>query len=135
MTGTLYILETRIGVVWCDANSITIGSIEDIIGSVSEDAAWLQKKDDYNRINGAELEAVLKGVKLALKNGLRQMEVRTDATTVLSWVNSIVEESRRIRTKSAGGMIIKGGQLIAEFGFKMKAMLVPLEKNKADALM
>ena len=35
------------------------------------------------------------------------MEVRTDSATVLSWVNSIVEESRRIWTKGAGEMIIK----------------------------
>ena len=105
-----------------------------------EDAAWLRKKDDYNHINVAELEALLKGINMALKWGLREMEARTDSATVLSWVNSIVEESRRIQTKGAGEIIIKQrleilGHLIAEFGLQMKAVFVPSEKNKADALM
>ena len=30
------------------------------------------KKDDYNHINGAELEAELKGVNLALKWGIKR---------------------------------------------------------------
>ena len=85
------------------------------------------EKDDYNQINEAELEAVLKGVNLALKRGLRELEVRTDSATVLSWVNFIVEESRRIRTKGSGEMIIKWRQgiqrqVIVEFGIKMKAV-------------
>ena len=68
------------------------------------------------------------------------MEVRTDSATVLSWVNSIMEEIRRIRTKGAGEMIIKWRlgilrQLLAEFELKMKAVLVLSKKNKVDALM
>ena len=67
------------------------------------------------------------------------MEVRIDLATVLNWVKSIVEESRRIRTKGAGEMIIKQRleilrQLIAEFGLQMKAVFLPSEKNKVDVL-
>ena len=67
------------------------------------------------------------------------MEVRTDSATILSWLNAIVVESRTIRTKGEGEMIIKQRleilrQLIAEFGLKMKAVFVPSEKNMADPL-
>ena len=47
----------------------------------------------------AELDAVLKGINLAIKWGLREIEIKTDSATVLSWVTSTVEESGRIRTK------------------------------------
>ena len=139
VTGTWHIPKTKTGVVWCDASSIAIGTVVEINGLVAEDAAWLRKKDDFNHINVAELEAVLKGVNLALKWGLREMEVRTDSATVLSWINSTVEESGRIRTKGAGEMIIKRRlgilrQLIDEFELQIKAVFVPSEKNKADAL-
>ena len=87
----------------------------------------------------AELDAVLKGINLAIKWGLREIEIRTDSATVLSWVTSTVEESGRIRTKEAGEMIVKRrlgilGELISEFKLQIKAMFVPSERNKADAL-
>ena len=42
------------------------------IGSlVAEDVTWLREKNNYNHINVAELDAVLKGINLAIKWGLR----------------------------------------------------------------
>ena len=65
------------------------------------------------------------------------MEVKTYSATILSWVEFIVEESRRISTKAAGEMIIKWRleilrQLRAEFRLKMKAVFVLVEKNNTD---
>jgi hypothetical protein len=48
--------------VWCDASSIAIGASIEVDGQIIEDAAWLRKTDDSMHINGAELEAVLKGL-------------------------------------------------------------------------
>lgn len=48
----------------------------------------LEKKDDFNHINVAELEAVLKGVNMAIKWGLTSVELRTDSATVETWVLS-----------------------------------------------
>ena len=50
-----------------------------------------------------------------------------------------MEENGRIRTKGAGEMIIKRrlgilGELISEFKLQIKAVFVPSERNKADAL-
>ena len=63
------------GVVWCDASNIATGVLLEIGGVVAEGAAWLRKKDNYSHINIAELEAVVKGVNLTLKWGLREIEV------------------------------------------------------------
>ena len=111
----------------------------EIGGLVEEDAIWLRKKNDYNHINVAEFDTVLKGINLAIKWGLREIEIRTDSATVLSWVTSTVEESGRIRTKGAGEVIVKWrlgilGELISEFKLQIKAVFVPSERNKADAL-
>ena len=40
-------------------------------GTIVEDATWLRKTTDYNHVNVAELEAVLKGVNLALWWGFK----------------------------------------------------------------
>ena len=58
---------------------------------------------------------------------------------VRSWVTSTVEESGRIRTKGAGEGVVKWrlgilGELISEFKQQIKAVFVPSERNKADAL-
>ncbi|XP_029657149.1 uncharacterized protein LOC115231222, partial [Octopus sinensis] len=83
--------------------------------------------------------AVLKGVNLALKWGLRTIEIRTDTATVLGWVGSVITGERRVRTKGAAEMLVKCllgvlGELIAEFGLKLNVVFVPSEKNRADAL-
>ena len=71
--------------------------------------------------------------------GIEKNRNKTDSATVLSWVTSIMEESGRIRTKGAGEVIVKRrlgilGELISEFKLQIKAVLVPSERNKADAL-
>ena len=86
------------GVVWCDASSIATGVLLEIGGVVAEDAAWLRKKDDYGHINIAELEAVVRGVNLALKWGLREIEVVTDSATICGWMRLMLSE-KRIKTK------------------------------------
>ena len=44
VTGAWHIPETKIRVVWCDANSIVTGVVMEIGGLVAEDATWLRKK-------------------------------------------------------------------------------------------
>ena len=73
----------KTGMVWCDASSIGTGIVVEIGGLIAEDSARLRKMDDYDNINVAELEAVLKRINLALKWVLRGIEVRTNLVTVL----------------------------------------------------
>ena len=130
---------TAKGVVWCDSSSIAMGALLEIGGAAVEDAAWLRKKTDFSHINVAELEAVLKGVNLALKWELRDIEVMTDSATVHGWVSLTLNEERRIRTKGAAEMIVKRRlgvlrNLVDEFGLRVKISLVPTTRNKADIL-
>ena len=104
-----------------------------------EDAAWLRKKDDFSRINVAELDAVLKGLNLALKWGIRDITLCTDSATVLSWVTSIITAERRVKTKGASEMVVKRRlgtvrELLEEFKLNLHVQFVPSEKNKADVL-
>ena len=61
---------TTHGKVWCDASSLGIGVAVQIGKVVVENAAWLRKRDDVAHIKLAELEAVVKGLNLAIKWGV-----------------------------------------------------------------
>ena len=105
--GDWHIGRSKEGVIWCDASSLALGAILEIGGAMAEDAAWLQKKNDNAHINVVEFDTTMKGVNLALKWGLQAVEIRTDSTTVASWIKSEVSADRRIKTKEAAEMLIK----------------------------
>ena len=137
--GDWHVPKVECGTVWSDASSLAIGVLLEINGRVVEDAAWLRKKDDYGHINVAELEAVLKGVNLALKWKLKKIELKTDSVTVHGWVSTVITEEKRVRTKGAAEMVVKRRlgilrDLINEFGLVISVTFVPSAKNKADAL-
>lgn len=54
-----------------------------------------------------ELDATIKGVNMALKWRLNDMEIRTDSATVLSWIGSVITEKQKVQTKGATEMIIQ----------------------------
>ena len=131
--------RTEKGVVWCDASITATGVLLEIGGVAAEDAVLLWKKDDASHINIAELDAVLKGVNLSLKWELGNVHLRTDSATVVSWVKSVVNNERRVKTKGAAEMLVKQilgmlGNLIQEFGLKLQLNFMPSDKNKADVL-
>ncbi|KRY48689.1 hypothetical protein T03_15204 [Trichinella britovi] len=51
--------------IWVDSSSLAISVALEVGGSIVEDAAWL-RPDDAQHINMAELDAVIKGLNLAL---------------------------------------------------------------------
>lgn len=137
--GRWYAPKSGVGVVWCDASSIATGVMLEIDSVEVEDAAWLRKTGDFGHINVAELDAVLKGVNLAVKWDLKEIEVRTDSATVAGWLRSLLSAEKRIRTKGASEMIVKRRlgilqELMEVCDLKLNAVFVPSEKNKADAL-
>ena len=137
--GVWKVPKTDEGRVWCDASSIGMGVVVEIGGSIVEDAAWLRKKTDYNHINVAELEAALKGVNLAVKWGLRKIELVTDSATVSGWINLTLSEERRIKTKGAAEIIVKRRlfvlkNLINELGLVITVKCVASQVNKSDVL-
>ena len=64
--GIWNVQKSSTGVIWRDASSLALRVLLEINGATVEDATCF-RKDDFNQINVAKLEAVLKGVNLALK--------------------------------------------------------------------
>jgi hypothetical protein len=127
------------GRVWCDASSIGTGVTLELGGKLVEDAAWLRKKDDNMHINIAELEAVLKGVNLALKWDVRVLEVMTDSATVFGWLKSLFTASHRIKMHGPTEMLVKRRlcvmrELTEAYAITISVTLVKSEDNKADPL-
>ncbi|XP_067929784.1 uncharacterized protein [Watersipora subatra] len=75
--------------------NLALGVSLEVGGYTVEDAAWLRKEDDGAHINVAELEAALKGIKLALKWKMKNVQVITDSATVYGWINSVIEDTKR----------------------------------------
>ena len=99
--GHWHVSKTKNGVVWCDTSSIAIGTVLEVDGRVVQDASWLRKKDNFTHINVAELESVLKGSNLALKQGLQDLEVKTDSGTVCGWIETIIREKKSENKRSS----------------------------------
>ena len=78
--------------VWCDGSHLALGIVLEVQGEIVKDAAWLRKAEDFSHINVAELEAVLKVIKLVLKWKMTTIEVLTDSAMVFSWLRSVVTE-------------------------------------------
>ena len=74
--------------LWCDASSLATGCAVEIDDVIVEDGAWMRKKDDNANINLSELDAILKGVNIALKWSVSDINIKTDSATVYGWLNS-----------------------------------------------
>ena len=125
--------------VWTDASSLAMGVVIQVDDAVVEDATWLRKKSDHLHINVSELEAVGRGINLAIQWGFKTFTVATDSKTVLTWMESTVEGSSRVRTKSAAQMLIKRrlmviNEVIREYKLQVKFRYVSTVGNKADQL-
>ncbi|KAG1647531.1 hypothetical protein GQR58_030521 [Nymphon striatum] len=116
-----------------------MGVALEVDGSVAEDASWLRKESDHRHINVAELEAVARGINLAISWGFKTFTVATDSRTVISWMDNTVEGHRRVRTKGASEMLIKRRlgvirDTITEFGLTVTVRFVSTTENKADRM-
>ena len=137
--GRWFVSEAGEWKIWCDASSLALGVCLAVNGAVVEDAAWLRKATDASHINVSELDAVLKGVNLALKWQLCKFEIMTDSATVCSWVRSVITGDSRIKTKGSAEMLIRRRlsdlrDLISQFGLSVKVSLVKSAQNRADVL-
>ena len=127
------------GVLWVDASSLASAAVLEIGGEVVEDGCWLRPQNDASHINMAELDAVLKGINLAIAWGLKDMEIFTDSRTVFHWTTDTLTGQAKVKSSSASEMLIlrrlgilKG--LVDEFQLKVKISFVRSECNRADAL-
>ena len=127
------------GKVWCDASSMALGVCLEIDGRVVEDASWLRKENDGAHINVAELEAVLKGVNMGIRWGLKNILLVTDSATVSGWVGSVIRDAKRPKVNGLGEMLVKRrlgmlSELMSAYELTVSIMLVGSSQNKADVL-
>lgn len=126
------------GKVWCDASSLSIACALEIDGNIVEDGAWL-RREDSNHINMLELESILKGLNMAAKWGLRELEIMTDSATVAGWLRSALLDTHMVRTHGMNEMLIKRRLAVVkdickEFDIQAKVTWVESSRNKSDAL-
>ena len=139
VNGRWQVPKTNKGEVWTDASDLATGVVLEINSIVAEDGTWMRKKDDYNHINVAELEAVLKGINMCVNWGLKDIVVHTVSATVQGWLKITMTGERRVKTKGAAEILVKRRlgifkSLIDELQLRVEVRLVKSSENKADVL-
>ena len=122
-----------------DASSIATGVALGVIGSIFEDACWLRPINDPRHINLAELDAVIKGVNLALQWQARVLHIVTDSACVHWWVSDTLTGKARVNTKAADEMLARRRlgtlrALVEEHALTMNITLVKSCQNRTDSL-
>ena len=124
--------------VWVDASSLALGVVVEVDGNVIEDATWLRAEDAFH-INMAELDAMIKGVNMALEWQMEILHLRTDSLTVFHWISDALSGKARLRTKASSEMLIRRRvgtfkALLDEYGLTVDVKFVRSENNRADVL-
>ncbi|KAK4312976.1 hypothetical protein Pmani_015641 [Petrolisthes manimaculis] len=124
--------------VWVDASSLAMGAAIEVNGEVIEDGCWL-RKNDCSHINLAELDAVVKGLNLAISWKMKKLTLMTDSQTVCHWIADTLSGKARVKTKAASEMLIRRRletvkTIVAEYCLNLSVKYVPSAENKADTL-
>ncbi|CAM1312990.1 Uncharacterised protein r2_g2342 [Pycnogonum litorale] len=124
--------------IWVDASSVAIGVKIEVDGETIEDASWL-RSEESTHINMAELDAVIKGVNMALQWNMSRLHLRTDSATVHRWISDVLTDKARLKTKAASEMLIRRRvcvfrELVDEYDLKVDIQLVSSKCNPADSL-
>ena len=125
--------------VWVDASSLAIGVLLEKDGAAVEDACWLRPTNDAAHINLAELDAVMKGVNLALQWKVRKLRIHTDSLYVYHWISDTLTGKARVRTKAASEMLIRRRletikKLVTEYNLSVDVVLIISNCNLADRM-
>ena len=110
-----------------------------IDGHVIEDRSWLRPAGDTQHINVSELEATVKGLNLAVRWGATKVRLVTDSKPATSWLNNVVTNSYRVRTKGLHEVVVQRRlqilcHIVIVAGLSVIVVLVPSTKNRADIL-
>ena len=125
--------------VWVDASSLATGVSLVYDGAVVEDACWLRPAKDSQHINLAELDAIIKGINLAILWKTTTLHLFTDSACVHKWISDTLTGKARVQTKATSEMLIRRRldtiiKLVKEYVLSMNVSLVKSSQNKADRL-
>ena len=107
--------------------------------TIIEDASWLWLVHADKHINLAEIDAVLRGVNLALHWRASVIHQQTDSAYVHRWISDTLSGKARVQTKAVAEMLIRQRlsmlhELTAEYGLTIDVALVKSHANQADPL-
>ena len=122
-----------------DASSVDIGVVLEVDGNVAKDASWLQKEADHSHINVAELEAVGRGVSLAIGWRFKPFTLAITSVTVVNWMGNTIDALNHVKTKGAPEMLVKHflgviRDTVAYFGLRVSVHFVLTTENKSDCI-
>ena len=108
-------------------------------GVVVEDSCWLRPAKDSQHINLAELDAVIKGINLAILWKTTTLHLFIDSACVHKWISDTLTGKAWVRTKAASEMLIRRRldttiKLVKEYALSMNVSLVKSSQNKAYRL-
>ena len=92
--------------VWVDASSLTTGVSLVYDRAVVQDACWLRPAKDSQHINLAEIDAIIKGINLAILWKTTTLHLFTDSASVHKWISDTLTSKARVRPKAASEMLI-----------------------------
>ena len=126
-------------ILWTDASLIAAGAVLEVDGDVVEDVCWLRPKHDSAHINLAELDAVIRGISLAVSWGLHRFVLVTDSATVAGWLKSVFDRTHNVRTRALNELLIRRRldilrEVFSQERLQVTVRLVPSHINKADTL-
>ena len=92
--------------IWVDASSLATGVSLVYDGVVVEDARWLRPPKGSQHINLTELDAIIKGINLAILWKITTLHLFIDSACVHKWTSDTLTGKARVRTKAASEMLI-----------------------------
>ena len=125
--------------VWVDANSLATGVSLVYDGAVVEDVCWLHSEKDSQHINLTELDAIIKGINLAILWKTTTVHLFTDSACVHKWISDTLTGKARVRTKAASKVLIRWRldtilKMVKEYTLLINVSLVKSSQNRADRL-
>ena len=123
--------------VWCDASDTATAAVLECNDEPIEDGTWLRRKRDPIHINIAELIAVLKGVKMAVRWKMSNLEILTDNAAVFYWLESVRVGEKKVRVSGDGELLVKRRleiirMMLEDANVEWKVTLVESQANNAD---
>lgn len=126
-------------IIWADASNLAVGAALEVNGRIVEDAAWMRPKKDSRHINCAELDAVIRGLNMALRWGHRKLMIKTDSATVRGWLEATLRKTHNVKTRALSEVLIRRRleilrAIVEEESLDVEVELVRSSNNKADQL-
>ena len=125
--------------VWVDACSLAMKVALGVNGAIIEDDCWLWPENDARHINLAELDAILKGINLALQWQARVLHIDTDSVYTHQWITFALTRKTWLTTKASSEMLMQKwlaalAKTIKEYNLFVDIALIRSAMNRADAL-